>query len=194
VKLFLALTSIIGLATASLAVGQDDLDRWFKARAESFQLLPEFSRGIQACDKIALYEGLPHQLMEKEAFTREMARKKTIEIGGHRFYASPVVISNVTAAKLKRLYTAKGSFSATWGIKYCGGFHPDWCIQWMQGRAVWTVHLCFGCGEMMTSHNGKSLEADFRSEKVEEKFKAILAPYQKERPPYSPLRRPFSQK
>jgi len=199
-KRLLAFFALGALAVvASAADKKEEEERWLKqhlkqeelrmkTRAESFKLLPEFSRGIQGCDTLVVYEGLPHQMTEKDVFQREMARTKTVEIERHRFYAKPVPISAEAAEKLRKLYVKKGTFAPSEGVKYCGGFHPDWCLQWTRGSQTWTVHLCFGCNEMMTFHGGKTLETYIHSGNVSDQFRAILAPYQKERPAYVPLR------
>ncbi|MEI8379822.1 MAG: hypothetical protein WCJ09_06825 [Planctomycetota bacterium] len=32
-------------------------------------------------------------------------------------------------------------------ISPCGGFHPDWCVEFIAGQDVYQVLVCFGCRE-----------------------------------------------
>src|SRR5262245_56731901 len=56
----------------------------------SFDALPELLAQIGAAEDVRVFEGLPHPNMEPHIFEKELARTKTIEIDGHRFYAEPV--------------------------------------------------------------------------------------------------------
>lgn len=152
-------------------------------------LPPAFSEGIAKCDKVTIYEGLPHQMFEAKTLKQELATKETVKKGGFPFYAQPVVISAAAQAKLKKLYLAPKTFMTLTEpfMKACGGFHPDWAIEWSHGAETWLVLVCFGCSETITWHGNTKFLADFHaSEKSEEKFRALLDPLHKQRPNRSP--------
>jgi hypothetical protein len=73
------------------------------------------------------------------------------------------------------------SFGRYGGEKLCGGFHPDWCIEFKNGDDVYQVHVCFGCHEARLYGPKNDVYSDLNDE-VLRVFKAVLSPLQKNRP------------
>lgn len=147
--------------------------------AQSYQHYESLSAGIKEADTIEVFEGLPHDLWERELFDAELKNKDTVEIAGYPFYAKPVVLSESDRERLTELYCTKETFVPYSGVKMCGGYHPDWLVRWKQGEKEWIVHFCFGCCEATTIHEDTSMLCNIWTTKPIEN---LLNPYHRQRP------------
>jgi hypothetical protein len=132
--------------------GFDDQAR---ENAKSFQQFGAFAAALHHGRLDKVYEGLPHDIFERELFESEKRNKETIKTDGYDFYARPITVSPELTTQLRHLLTSKTSFVPFQGYKACGGFHPDWGLVWGEGSDSWTVLLCFGCSEMIVIKNGE---------------------------------------
>jgi hypothetical protein len=73
------------------------------------------------------------------------------------------------------------SFRRYTGAKLCGGYHPDWCIEWKDGESVYKVLLCFHCEEARLYGPNNELWSDL-DKKALKKLVEILRPYRKNSP------------
>ncbi|HEY1861915.1 MAG TPA: hypothetical protein VGG61_16255, partial [Gemmataceae bacterium] len=73
------------------------------------------------------------------------------------------------------------SFRKYAGPKRCGGYHPDWCLQWKDGDNVYQVLICFGCHKARLYGPKYEQWTDLTSESFKE-FAEVLKPYRKNRP------------
>jgi len=96
-------------------------------------------------ETVRVYEGLPHQLFESESLEREIARDDVIQLGDFPFYSPP---SKSTAAIAKFL-SDDSNFDLFRGEKRCGGFHPDYAVEWQYGENLVCAQICFGCHEVL---------------------------------------------
>lgn len=147
---------------------------------KSFAHYADFAAKIAKCDAIRLFEGLPHPHYDRDLLAGELESKETIEIGGFPFYSAPILLAADDAKRLKDLYLDSNSFAPFGGAKDCGGYHPDYCIEWSDGNLRVYVQICFGCYEMKTIVNGAELHCDIRNARDE--FSSILLKYHKQRP------------
>lgn len=124
----------------------------------SFDDLPELLAQIDAADDVQVFEGLPHEHMEPDLFQEELARSKTLEIDGHRFYADPVSIAPEKLEALRKALADASLYRAYLdpdSEKACGGFHPDWCLVVDKGTESFHFHFCFGCHDLAAFANGE---------------------------------------
>jgi hypothetical protein len=149
-------------------------------------------KGVQRADKVVLYEGLPHQSYETNLLERELKSKKTIKLHEYPFYDEPLQLSEGDGKRLTDVYCAQSSLRPLFGQTYfgdsdkkCGGYHPDFCIQWSSGQDVYQILLCFGCSEVKSFGPKVRLYCDMTDEAAQQ-FKAILKAYRKNRPKYGP--------
>lgn len=147
--------------------------------AQSYSYYESLAVGINRADDIEVFEGLPHELHERELYNSELEKKKTIEIAGYLFYASPIVLSKSDKKRLTDLYCTKETFVPYRGVKMCGGYHPDWLVRWKKGEEEWIAHFCFGCHEATTIHGDESMYCDIWAI---EPFEKLLNPYHQHRP------------
>jgi hypothetical protein len=137
--------------------------------------------GISAATEVTLFEGLPHQMFDRDSLATELKTKQTVQLHGYPFYKRPLPLSAEDAAALRRLLTNKASFETFGGEKACGGFHPDYSIAWAQGGQTFRVLICFGCHEFKMFGAGHELRTD-SDDTAMKKIEAILRKYHAQRP------------
>jgi len=112
-----------------------------------FKLPPEtnlenhqpIAAGILKATKVFLYEGLPHQQFERRVLEQERKSKKTLELHCFSFYQELLPLKEDDAQKLLELVCTSGSFQRWDWLKLCGQFHPDYCLEWQQGKDSYRV-------------------------------------------------------
>lgn len=142
---------------------------------------PPFFEGISKAQSVTLYEGLPHQLWEMELLEKELKEKKTVKFNKFPFYQTPIPITKEVARKLQALCSDVNNFKPYQGPKFCGGYHPDWCIEFKYGDKAIQVQVCFGCHEAAFNESEKHLMTDM-NESVLKELGKILHPLQTNRP------------
>jgi len=136
---------------------------------------------IVNADRVTLHEGLPHPSDESKAFENEKKAKQTVELDGHSFYHKALDLKEEDAGKLKRLLGDSSSFEPFSGEKKCGGFHPDYAVEWSLGGEVHRCLICFGCHEALVSGPAGSARYDIQRDAFD-RLKAMLTPYRRNRP------------
>jgi hypothetical protein len=106
-----------------------------------------FAARLQKVDQVRLFEGLPHQEFALELFEQELRTKKTVTFYGFLFYEEPVELKKADVTVLTRFFRNPKSFKRYWGPKACGGFHPDYGIEWQVAQEIYHALICFTCGE-----------------------------------------------
>ncbi len=124
---------------------------------------PPLAAQIKQAQSVVLYEGLPHQIFEKDSLDRELDTKQTVEIHQYPFYREPLPLTKEDATTLITLFcdgktikpdsayvsmgyrTQNPDGSFTTAGRACGGFHPDYCIEWHVNGKQFYMQVCFGC-------------------------------------------------
>ena len=144
--------------------------------------LPVFRNSLKAPREFVILEGLPHQGWESDLLKEEIAAKETIKIHGFHFYSHPLPPSEQDRIALIESMTQEGGIEEWAGMKLCGGYHPDYALQWRDSEGEWFEALiCFGCHEIKLYGEGVQLYADLGEESYEE-LKKTLLPYGDQRP------------
>jgi len=139
------------------------------------------AEAIAKAKKVILYEGLPHQKWEAALLARERKEKKFVSKHGFPYYEETLALKDADAKALTELVSQKSSFHAWGGMKWCGGFHPDYLIEWVVGKEVYQMAVCLGCHEVRVY--GPKLEHYWDvDEEAYVKFKETLRAYRKNRP------------
>jgi hypothetical protein len=138
---------------------------------------------LKQADRLVLYEGLPHQMYEPESLAAERKAKPTVTLHGFRFYREALELKPGDSERLKALVGDPHSFSAYSGEKKCGGFHPDYAVEWSAGGQTYQALICFGCFEakIYGPHGGTTYDV---GDAVQKRFKDLLTPYRKNRPEF----------
>ena len=100
---------------------------------------------IRQASHIRLYEGLPHQVIQASLLKQELQRKQTLQLHGFSFYRELLNLSKEDADRLIELLSDEKTIQPHRGVerqsdgslmvagRACGGFHPDYCIEWVAG-------------------------------------------------------------
>ena len=148
-----------------------------------------YRSSIKEAKSVQVFEGLPHQLHEKELLAKEVAKSKLVEdvteegltkYAGFHFYTPSVAAKD--PQKLIDLLSEKSSLKVYGGLKRCGAFHPDYCVSWKKEKMTYYALICYGCGELVFFDGKKRLIYDMTPVTLD-KFKAIFKPYELKRPP-----------
>ena len=143
----------------------------------NFENYKPLAAAIRKADRVVLYEGLPHPGWENEAYERELKSKKTVKFHDWPFYAKPLPLSEKDGKALTKVFTTASNFTEFAGEKKCGGFHPDYCIEWHVGKEIYRSLVCFGCGEVKVYGPRLQLRCDGGKD-----FGKVLKSYHNERP------------
>jgi len=154
---------------------------------------------ISQANKVALFEGLPHHVFEYEILERELKRRDILKIRSYPFYQEKLLLSAEDASKLTRLFCDEKNFgpnrafvlmgyrtrnpagSVTKIVKACGGFHPDYCVEWDVQGNVYQMLICFGCEEIKCFGPSQQLYCDVGNAGLKQ-FGEVLKKYRKNRP------------
>ncbi len=136
--------------------------------------------GIGRATKVVLYEGLPHQWSEEPAFQQEI-RKPHVVLHEYPFYTELLELKPEDAYELVQTVTNVANFTPWAGYKKCGGYHPDYALEWHTTDGVYRCLVCLGCYEVKVFGPQSELYCDMTPE-TKQRLKALFKPYRKNRP------------
>ena len=150
---------------------------------------PQSYDTVRQADRLTFYEGLPHPMYEEETFREELKTKQTVQLSGFPFYREPLAIKDEDVKTLRGLLGDRSTYQSYTGEKKCGGFHPDYAVEWSTEGKVYRCLICFGCSEArFDGPNGESvlydlrLEGHFRDQRM--RGLDLLKAYRNNRPPH----------
>ncbi len=143
-----------------------------------FSRFKQLAEGVRQSPAIVLYEGLPAEDGDHQLYKSELENKPNIEINGFRFYKLPLTLTDRDAKQLTAIFCTQTLFRRYLGPKPCGGFHPDFCVEWQNEDKVYRALVCFGCDEIKWSGPETALHCDLRSGRLI----SILRAYRTNRP------------
>lgn len=138
-----------------------------------------FASAVRGAGEVVLHEGLPHPMWERELLQRERETKPVRELHGYPFYRETLPLREDEARKITETLAAPAMYAPFSGEKKCGGFHPDYAVEWRRGEDVHLALLCFGCEEVMLFGPGIESRHDLRNAKA---VQEVLASHHKNRP------------
>lgn len=141
-----------------------------------------FANAVSNASHLTLYEGLPHQTFERESFVNEQRTKPTIVRLAYPFYSEPLQLSDADNSALKQILSDADTFEQFYAESLCGGFHPDFAVEFEHDSIRYTALLCFGCSEAKVTRGGAGTRYELNAAAAQ-KLKALLATYRKNRPP-----------
>jgi hypothetical protein len=150
---------------------------------------PQVYVTVRQADRLTVYEGLPHPMYEEEAFHEELKKKQTVQLSGFPFYREPLDLKDEDVETLRGLPGNRSTYKPYMGEKTCGGFHPDYAVEWSTEGKVYRCLICFGCSEArFDGPGGGNFFYDLRSEGhgLGRRMKVLdlLKAYRKNRPPH----------
>jgi hypothetical protein len=172
--------SLLGAQTV-MGRGADFAEDYPGLSGPELAVFEKIAAGVRNASALVLYEGLPRPTWEAEKFKKELAKKKTVRIHDFHFYKEPLPVPVSGIEPLRQLSADPDTYWANIGLKLCGSYHPDYCLSWKDGKAIYDFLICFGCHEMRVYDPKLALFADIRTD-VFTQFKATLQTYRRERP------------
>jgi hypothetical protein len=139
------------------------------------------SDGVARASSLRLYEGLPHQMWEKDQYDHELATKKSVQLHDYPFYERTLAVSQSDREELRRSTASAETYFTFSGEKPCGGYHPDYCLEWIDGENSYELLICLGCEEMKLFGPTQQLRVDIRRDAAK-RLKTILSQYRDQRP------------
>jgi hypothetical protein len=136
---------------------------------------------ILVTDSISAYEGLPHHMYELELAATEIKSKPTITLYNFPFYEETLSFKKEDVAKLIAILGESANFKPLRYEMECGGFHPDFAIEWKSKAGEFTGLICFGCGEYRIFRTSK-VRRYYMVGTCREDLAKILSTYRKNRP------------
>ena len=142
-----------------------------------------FTQAIRGAEEVRLHEGLPHQTFEAAQLEEERRTKKFHELHGHAFYDALPAVGSGDAVALTAVMADPKTYKAFSGEKKCGGFHPDFALEWNRaGGRRYEALVCFGCEEV-TIH-GPGIEGRYDLDRTSfTKLEELLRKHHQNRPP-----------
>jgi hypothetical protein len=150
---------------------------------------PQVYDTVRQAERLTVYEGLPHPMYEEQAFEEELRTKQTIQLLGFPFYREPLDLKDDDARALRGLLGDRNTYQTWRGEKECGGFHPDYAVEWSVEGKIYRCLICFGCHEArFYGPQGEISFFDLQSvgsgRDRRSKLLDLLKPHRKNRPPH----------
>lgn len=152
-----------------------------KPVSKNFAQLPSILKELPKSGQVALYEGLPSEFWEPQLWENEANQKRTIGLHGYLFYDERLVPQESDLKQLTSLLTDPRSFQRYRGTKACGGYHPDYCVEWKHGDATTRALICLECAEVQFFARQKELYCDLSPE-ANQRLTEWLSSYRRNRP------------
>jgi hypothetical protein len=173
--LLLAFTLFVGCTPRPEVAVEEELP---PATDTNFDHLADILGGVSSAGEELLYEGLTSEFWEPELRARELREKETIRLQGYAFYDESQQMPAADVAALTALLSARESFARYNSRKSCGGFQPEYCLEWTTGETGTQALISLECGEVKWYGPRGELYCDLIPEAVK-KLKQVLSPHQK---------------
>jgi hypothetical protein len=120
---------------------------------------------VLASDRpIAIHEGTPRPGHYQDPQTEKT--RGVVSFGLFKFFKTGVAERDLSS--LRSLLAKEGTITEWGGGKACGGFHPDFCVTWLEGRDRVVVHICLTCHEVRIEKGAASFLYDLGKESYDE--------------------------
>jgi hypothetical protein len=114
----------------------------------NFDRLADILSGIPGAGDMFLYGGLPSEFWEPELRQTALREAETTVLHGYTVYDDARLLPVEDARLLTALLSAKESFARYRAGKSCGGFQPEFCLEWKVGEAATEALISLECGEV----------------------------------------------
>jgi hypothetical protein len=126
-----------------------------------------FSGALEGAKKVVIYFGTPERRQNDLK-----PSEPTLIINDFEFYQKPLEVSPEYQSQLTALVCNPASFSEYRGMKFCGGFRPNVCIEWQFESEGQQWHsrafACLGCHEWRLIDTFSAVHTDMTQSAQEE--------------------------
>jgi hypothetical protein len=143
-----------------------------------FRRLRSVLEGLGKPEEIAVYPGLPSEFWEPQLREDEASRNPTTRRQGYVFYDDRRELAGEAAGRIVAILTSERSYQRRRAAKKCGGYDPDYCIEWKSNGETTSILICLECGEVKLIGPRAELYCDLSPESGED-LGACLKPYRK---------------
>lgn len=143
------------------------------APGTQFESLAELRAAVRSASDVTILEGLPGMI---RGGIPRCDSTKIVELHGYWFFADPIRLRGKKAQPFANVVGDSLAFAQWGGAKQCGGFHPDFCLEWRRGQETHRALICFGCHEMKYYGPRAAVLCDVPSPDYKE-LKRLLEPY-----------------
>ncbi len=133
-----------------------------------------FHEAVRGKTDIVVYQGLPHPVVEKEAYRRDKEKPHQTWLD-QALRNTPTLLSPEDVKTLAVLLSESSALEPWSGEKKCGGFHADWALEFVDQGKSWRALICFTCGELKLVGDEPVLSDMTPLTKSE--LERVLAPY-----------------
>lgn len=144
-RLILAVALLAGCSQSSQVENEQDE---LPSTDTNFSRLPSLLADIRGSAGSLLYEGLPSRFWEPELRSHELQAKRTFKLHGYPFYEGPLTWLAGDSEEVFTLFKNKSSFVPFRRAKQCGGYNPEYAIEWKTGETANHALVCLECGEV----------------------------------------------
>jgi hypothetical protein len=128
--------------------------------------LDPFVKFVESAEAVSVRMGIG-----REGKTNSRA---TVRLHAFDFYKEKLTISDDVGEKLSKWFNDPGTFDDWDGEKKCGGFHPDYAIEWMNGSESVMVLFCLSCHEIKAYLGNRAVRLNVKK-KAYDYVKELLA-------------------
>lgn len=107
---------------------------------------------------------MPEEVNEEEE--EEEEEPPFVNHLGYTFHGSPLKPAPELAAQVLSICLNPENYRPYGGPKFCGGFHPDLCLDARNDFDSTTLMICFGCHEVILSDAGQNLKFEMDTESM----------------------------
>ncbi len=163
-----------------LFLGSFALLKW-RNKADIGSYPASFLAAVKSAKSFRVYEGFAREGIPDAKRLEEIAKQKKIgkQIREFDFYVEPVKLSEADAKQLLQLLNKPSTYLDTPYRPDCGGFHPDFAIEWEVDGQLYHLLLCFGCGEVQCFEGNHGFDGKMLTS--EQQLIDLLTPYFKRR-------------
>jgi hypothetical protein len=127
---------------------------------------------------VEVFEGLPQQ-DSKDLLDSELKKWNSFKSSEFSFYKGKKQLSFADEESLRILLMDREIYREYSGPKFCGGYHPDFMVNFKRNEELVTIQLCFGCSEARLFKNDTIVYCDLKKCFM---LEAILEDYYENRP------------
>lgn len=109
---------------------------------------PDLNTRFERATAVRVFEGLPSDF--QRLIPAQGTTGPTFDVSGYPFYEGALTVIPADQEALIRTARNGDTWREYGGAKACGGFHPDYLVEWTEGENVLgRALICFGCHEAL---------------------------------------------
>jgi hypothetical protein len=153
-------------------IESEEADEWQAQQLRDLRFLHQFpilTHAAATMNDIRFFRGVPREKKEQPA----RVDQPQVEKQGYAFFSEPMNINSSAIESLRKKLVDYRQFEPYAGPKFCGGFHPDLCIEWDNDEGLQQVFICLTCREALAVLGETRFKIELKYDLVKEILKLI---------------------